>query len=437
MQRNRLRKNRQAALESLEARRMLSVATETTLNLSTSKSICGQDVTFTATVTPTTADGTPLTGTVKFLDGSTLLETAPVDSDGQAVINLDNLFLGIHSIKAKYKGNADFAGSPSSKQKLKVKLGATTAGAGADTGLTTSNADAGTGTAKAQPGDDVEVEYTGYLDDGVQFQGGNALEAQEGPYDLQLVTAGTEGQAIEGFNDGIIGMTAGQTRLVQMTPNLGYGSTAQSSIPANSDLNFIITLLGIQSSQTVPDLYVNASTGFPVFSGAKASGENDTDFGAVFTDTSVTNTFSLATGTTIGFTQTPSVVLAGPGAGAYTLGTVTLPTLGVAAMVPVTFAPTTPGVFNAKLKIFSTDPTNPTFIIKLRGDGVAETADSESEIASPAIESSGGDATLQGNVAFGDFQPLAQDFGSSTAGLTAGEITSLNAFAAQYGDTVN
>jgi len=157
----------------------------------------------------------------------------------------------------------------------------------------------------------------------------------------------------------------------------------------------------------------------------------------VFTDTSVTNTFSLATGTTIGFTQTPSVVLAGPGAGAYTLGTVTLPTLGVAAMVPVTFAPTTPGVFNAKLKIFSTDPTNPTFIIKLRGDGVAETADSESEIASPAIESSGGDATLQGNVAFGDFQPLAQDFGSSTAGLTAGEITSLNAFAAQYGDTVN
>src|SRR5580704_11078172 len=97
----RLEKNRRATFESLEARRMLSVATQTTLSLSSNKVVCGTDVTFTATVTPTTADGTPLTGTVKFFSGSTVLETAPVDSNGQAVINLDNLFIGTDSITAK------------------------------------------------------------------------------------------------------------------------------------------------------------------------------------------------------------------------------------------------------------------------------------------------------------------------------------------------
>jgi fibronectin-binding autotransporter adhesin len=45
-----------------------------------------------------------------------------------------------------------------------------------------------------------------------------------------------------------------------------------------------------------------------------------------------------------------------------------------------------------------------------------------------------GDFTYSGLVSFGDFQLLAQDFGSTDGGLTAGELASLNNFAAQFGD---
>ena len=45
-----------------------------------------------------------------------------------------------------------------------------------------------------------------------------------------------------------------------------------------------------------------------------------------------------------------------------------------------------------------------------------------------------GNFTYGPTVDFGDFQLLAQDFGSTSAGLSAGEIASLNSFAAQFGD---
>jgi len=45
-----------------------------------------------------------------------------------------------------------------------------------------------------------------------------------------------------------------------------------------------------------------------------------------------------------------------------------------------------------------------------------------------------GDAKLQGDVNFGDFQLLAQDFGSANSALTASQFASLNSFAAQFGE---
>jgi hypothetical protein len=51
----------------------------------------------------------------------------------------------------------------------------------------------------------------------------------------------------------------------------------------------------------------------------------------------------------------------------------------------------------------------------------------------PVGISSGGDAKLQGNVVFGDFQSLTQNFGTAGAGLTSGEIASLDSFASQFG----
>jgi len=44
-----------------------------------------------------------------------------------------------------------------------------------------------------------------------------------------------------------------------------------------------------------------------------------------------------------------------------------------------------------------------------------------------------GDFTYSGTTNFGDFQLLAQDFGQSAGGLTAGEFTSMNSFAHEFG----
>jgi hypothetical protein len=45
-----------------------------------------------------------------------------------------------------------------------------------------------------------------------------------------------------------------------------------------------------------------------------------------------------------------------------------------------------------------------------------------------------GDFTYNGTTNFGDFQLLSQNFGASSANLTAGELASINSFAAQFGE---
>jgi autotransporter-associated beta strand protein len=47
-----------------------------------------------------------------------------------------------------------------------------------------------------------------------------------------------------------------------------------------------------------------------------------------------------------------------------------------------------------------------------------------------------GNFTYQSTVNFGDFQLLAQDFGSTSSGLTSSELTSMNSFAAQFGESL-
>jgi hypothetical protein len=75
-------------------------------------SVPGQPVTFTATVTSSTADAP--TGTVTFYDGSTALMTVsltPATQGAQATFTTSGLALGGHTITAVYSGDATFADS--------------------------------------------------------------------------------------------------------------------------------------------------------------------------------------------------------------------------------------------------------------------------------------------------------------------------------------
>ena len=82
----------------------------TALASSPNPSTYNSAVTFTAAVT--SPDGTP-TGTVTFLDGSTVTGTATLDSAGRATLSTSALSIGSHSIKAVYGGDGAFQGSTS------------------------------------------------------------------------------------------------------------------------------------------------------------------------------------------------------------------------------------------------------------------------------------------------------------------------------------
>src|SRR5262249_20509331 len=81
--------------------------TSTTLTTSIATAVFGQQVTLTATVT--SAAGVP-TGTVTFLDGTTVLGTAQVNAAGQATLAV-SLDVGSHALTASFAGTGGFADS--------------------------------------------------------------------------------------------------------------------------------------------------------------------------------------------------------------------------------------------------------------------------------------------------------------------------------------
>jgi hypothetical protein len=87
--------------------------TTTALDSSANPSVYGQEVTFTATVTVNDPGSGLPTGTVTFLDGSTVLGTGTLDDNGQATFTTSALQIGDHPITAVYGGDSNFNGSMS------------------------------------------------------------------------------------------------------------------------------------------------------------------------------------------------------------------------------------------------------------------------------------------------------------------------------------
>jgi len=98
-------------------------STTTTLASSANPATFGEDITFTATVKPSTS-GTP-TGTVTFKNGSTVLGTATLSS-GKATFAVSNLPVGTHLITASYGGSTDYIASTSTDVSQRVNPAPTT-----------------------------------------------------------------------------------------------------------------------------------------------------------------------------------------------------------------------------------------------------------------------------------------------------------------------
>lgn len=95
--------------------------------------------------------------------------------------------------------------------------------------------------ATAKAGDQVTVDYTGWLMDGTKFD--SSIDRHQ-PFPFTIGA----GQVIEGWDKGVAGMKVGGTRQLIIPPSMGYGEQgAGGVIPPNATLKFKVKLLAVKS----------------------------------------------------------------------------------------------------------------------------------------------------------------------------------------------
>lgn len=105
------------------------------------------------------------------------------------------------------------------------------------TELLTEDIVVGTGPA-ATPADTVDVRYSGTLySDGTPFD--SSWSRGDAPISFPL------SGVVPGFAQGIEGMQPGGRRVMVIPPELGYGSTPNGPIPADSTLVFVVDLVSL------------------------------------------------------------------------------------------------------------------------------------------------------------------------------------------------
>jgi hypothetical protein len=96
-------------------------ATSTTVTASPTTQLYNNPIVLTAQATSPTA-GT-VTGTISFLDGTTVLETVAVGTSGQASYSVTSLAQGSHSLTSAYSGDANFQASASTGTGVAITVG--------------------------------------------------------------------------------------------------------------------------------------------------------------------------------------------------------------------------------------------------------------------------------------------------------------------------
>jgi len=96
--------------------------------------------------------------------------------------------------------------------------------------------------ATVNKGDQVAIQYTGWLTNGQTFD----TSRQSGRQPFVFTAGGTD--TVPGFSEGVIGMKVGGKRRLEIPGNLGYGASppSGSNIPPNATLIFDIEMLAVQ-----------------------------------------------------------------------------------------------------------------------------------------------------------------------------------------------
>jgi peptidylprolyl isomerase len=232
---------------AVTAKPVVKAATKTTLTIAPSS--LGQPVAFTVSIRAAVTAGAP-TGTVSIFDHGKLLASLAVSpttsSDAKFVtsgatytltqtIGGSVYFFGKHVFTARFVPSGAFAKSSGAGSLTVIQPTYSVLPDGVKTATVT----AGSGAAIAS-GQTANVFYTGLLarsgkifDDSIKDGGGTF------PF-----TLGAQ-QVITGFDEGTLGMQAGETRVIYVPAAEGYGNVRNQMIPPNSNLIFIVTLESI------------------------------------------------------------------------------------------------------------------------------------------------------------------------------------------------
>ena len=185
-----------------------------------------------------TVNGVMPTGRVLFYDGSTLLGSKVVDSNGHARWLANYLYIGTHDLKAIYQGSTQLLGHRSPVRTVSVTLPSISSFAdGVKIGIITP----GTGS-KATSGQLITADYTLYLaSNGKKLE--SSLDNPGHPFSFILNGGGT----IPGFDEGFTNIKAGEKRVIYVPAAQGYGSqgSASGDVPPNNDIVFVVEVHSI------------------------------------------------------------------------------------------------------------------------------------------------------------------------------------------------
>ncbi len=212
----------------------------------------------------------------------------------------------------------------------------------------------------AMAGQVLNVLYTGSLLDGTVFDA-SSLHGNT-PFTLTLGA----GDVIPGWDEGLVGMLVGESRMLIIPSALGYGASGSGSIPPNATLIFQVQLLSISG----PTLGVTGEGNAIAYGDTTLSTTDGTSFGDVSIGSTMMHTFSLsnlASAGTLTLTGANPVQIYGPGANQFT---VTQPSLDASqtGVFNVTYTPTTDELATATVVVTSNDPNHSSFTFNIAGE---------------------------------------------------------------------
>ena len=229
--------------------------TGTKTSLAITSGTLGQPITFTVTVRTAAAAGAP-TGTIELLEkkssiqsGVTLTPTTSTNPKYAISVATYTItpqpggsapFFGKYPITAVFVPTGTFATSHAGKNFSVAKPKYTSLAHGVK--IETIVAGSGAGIADGQM---ASALYTGYLAKKGSIFDDSSDHATNGVLSPFSFTVGA-GQVIAGFDEGAVGMEVGETRLIYIPWQEGYGKAGQPpSIPGKADLIFVLTLESI------------------------------------------------------------------------------------------------------------------------------------------------------------------------------------------------